>query len=104
MKVLSGKLILLIKLIFFSRAPEIPNSNIYVPLLTHLNVSVELNIKVLVGFSANSSQFQAFEMTVRMPKFVRFMHVSSFSSVGVQSPSSGVYFTLKERIPRVFLI
>jgi len=87
------------KLIIF-RSPENPATTIYVPLLTHLSVSVDLNIKVLVGISANSSQFQTFEMTVRMPKFVRFMHVSSLNSLGV-APSSAVTFTLKERIPRV---
>lgn len=68
-----------------------------------MNASVELNIKVLIGISPNSFQFQTFEMTVRMPKFVRFMHVSSLSSMGVKPTSSGVHFTLKERIPRVFI-
>jgi len=68
-----------------------------------MNVSVDLNIKVLVGLSVNSTQFQTFEMIVRMPKFVRFMYVSGFDALGVQPPSSCVYFTLKERIPRVIL-
>ena len=68
-----------------------------------MNVSVDLNIKVLVGLSVNSTQFQTFEMMVRMPKFVRFMHVSALNALGAQPPTSGVYFTLKERIPRVIL-
>lgn len=67
-----------------------------------MSVSVDLNIKVLIGKSMNSIQFQTFEMSVKLPKFAKFMHVSSLNSLGLQSTNSGVYFTLKERIPRVF--
>lgn len=83
--------------------PDDPSSKISVPLITNINIAVDLNLKVLLCNSLNSFQFQVFEMTIRMPKFINFMFISNPKSK-FEAPTSNVSFYLKERIPRVLKI
>lgn len=83
-----------------------PTNTLAFPLRLSKNVAVNLNIKSLVGNSGNSTQYQVFEVTKKLPKFYSYMYVNALGQFGVQPPTSVLTFYIKERIPRVrpFLI
>lgn len=82
-------------------SPANPTNALVFPLKLTKNVAVNLNIKALVGNSGNSSQYQVFELSKRLPKFCNYMLVGSLAQFGIPQPTSVLTFYVKERIPRV---
>jgi Bardet-Biedl syndrome 2 protein len=80
--------------------PTNPSNTLAFPLKVTKHVSVNFNIRALVGNSGNSTQYQVYEMQKRLPKFCNFVMVKSTSQHGVQLPTSNLTFYIKERIPR----
>ena len=67
-----------------------------------------MQIKVLVGGSANSPNYQVFEMKRKLPKFSQFCYVKSLKHYYNQDKThklkvaqSNVIIEFNERIPRV---
>jgi hypothetical protein len=78
-----------------------PSNTLAFPLKYNKNIAVTLSIKVLVGNSGNSTTYQVFEISKKLPKFCNFMLVSNPNSMGVPMPQSVLTVYMKERIPRV---
>jgi len=54
---------------------EKPSNQVVIPLKNEINQEVIMELKVLVGNSANSPIYQVFEMKRKLPKFSQFCYI-----------------------------
>jgi len=87
--------------------PSNPSGSVRVPIKSDKNISVNLQITVVVGARGSASQFHIFELQHTLPKFAMFAPLPQISSRNTRgagtAPTSYCVFEVAERINRIVM-